>query len=218
LFPCKEVTNMKKTMVLAVLLSLLVALPAAAGDSTFQKHWSSFMTGTNVGPAAVFLAFGGTVRYSGASAKVETANVTSDLAGSTITWLTEDNTSTTVDAASAAAQTVLFVTATTGFDAGTAGAGDYIVVYDGLTKEFEVNRISSITAGADLCLVSNLVNSYATTASVYEMKTLGSAPVGNATKDWPTITVYGENGKFLGWVVNGTSACSVNYISGTYVD
>lgn len=206
-----------KSITIAVLLAVVAVCPALAGDSTFGRYWSSFNTGDATGAGATYLAFGGTTRMTGMIPRINTANVTGDAAGSVLTILAENGDSTTMDAAYSAGGQVLPVTATTSFQADVAGAGSWIAILDRVNEKFEVNRVSSITAGASLNLVRATVNAYASGSSVYELTSLGTMVVGNATKDWNPTQILGLPGKVLGFAVNGTSAASINYIAGDYV-
>lgn len=209
---------MKKILTLILLAVFLsMAVFAFAGDSTWTKQWSSNFVGTAIGPVATYLAIGGTVRMAGHQPVIQQANVTSDAAASQLYLLTENGDSTTSDVAASAAQKNLEVTATTSFDGTTAGAGSWVAIYDFANRKFEVNRVSSLTTGATMSMITNLVNAYANGSTVYELTSIGGSKVGAATKDWPVITLYGQQGETLGWYVDGTSACSVNYIAGAYV-
>jgi hypothetical protein len=208
---------MKKLFAI-IAASLLLAVPAFADDVTFGTVWSSAVTCTSAGPAGVYIGMGGTVSFPGKSARVDGFNATSDLAGSTVTFLTQDNTSYTTIAATSSGSNNLLVGTTAGFDASVAGAGDYVAILYRSTKKFEINRISSITTDTSLNLVNAVANTYPIGTVVYELQNLYSVPVGNATKAAEEATLYGEVGEVLGYVVNGTSSCSMNFIAGGYQD
>lgn len=211
---------MKTMKILAALALLAVAFfaPApATADPWTQRYPAVYETCDATGENGVYLGFVGIRRQAGMIPNIKTANVTSDLAGSTLQFLTENGDSTTTDAAYSSGGKVLPVTATTAFQATTAGAGSYVAIYDVTNKKFEINRVSSITAGASLNLVRNTDNDYASGSKVYELTAIGSMAVGNATKDWPSISVFGEAGETLGLVINGTSSCSINAAFGDYL-
>lgn len=207
-----------KKMIIVTLLVLLLPVSGMAASNTFNRHWSITDTCDATGPGSTYLGFGGTVSFSGMVPTAQIANVTSDLATSAVYILTENGDSTTLDAAYSSGAKILPVTATTSFQDDTAGAGSWIAIIDYTNKKFEVNRVSSITAGASLNLVRNTANTYANGSTVLELtNTLGKLAVGNATKDWETMTVYGEPGEVLGLYLDGTASCSINYIAGGYV-
>lgn len=207
---------MKRILAIA-LIALLLPASVFAASNTFNRQWSVTDTCDATGPAGTYLGFGGTVGFNGMVPVAEIGNVTSDLATSAVYILTENGDSTTLDAAEVAADTNLPVTATTAFS-GTAGAGSWIAIVDFTNKKFEINRISSLTAGVSMELVRDTANAYASGSTVYELtNTLGKVVVGNTTKDWPTLRLYGEPGEVLGLYVDGTSSCSINYIAGSYV-
>jgi hypothetical protein len=214
---------MKKTnlILLTVLCFTLMAGVALAGV-VFQPYWSISNTGDATGPTSnpagvQYLAFDGVPAIRDEVPVIENLSVTSDVAGSVATILSENGDSTTMDAASdAGALKVLPVTATTSFQDTTAGQGSWVAIVDWTNQKFEINRVSSITAGVSLNLVRNLSNTYASGSSVYEMTSIGTFPVGNASVSWPAVTIYGKKGKCLGVFVPGTSAASINYGAGSY--
>ena len=204
-------------IILALLLCL--ALPAMVGASTketaFSDRFNSTDTGDATGPAATYLAFGGAVGFSGSTPVLDLVECTSDLATARFFLLTENGDSTTTDAAYSSGGKILPVTATTSFEADTAGAGSWIVIINPSTQKFEINRVSSLTAGASLNLVRNTANTYVSGTTVKELTVLNSVLVANTTKDfWGGFN--GVKGKVLGWYLDGTSACRIGNVSGHY--
>lgn len=209
---------MKKLLtILAAALLAVVPMAALAGDSTWQSVFSSYNTCDATGVDGVYLGFGGTVGYKGQIPVLRALSATSDLAGSVVTLYEENGDSTTTDAAYSSGAKLLPVTATTSFQATTAGAGSWIAIIDYKNQKFEVNRVSSITAGDTLNLVRNTVNTYASGSTVKELSSLGTIPVGNATITWDDTFLVGRAGEVLAYSVNGTSSCSLNYLAGEYV-
>ena len=211
---------MKRMMILAALAVALVALfaPTPASAEVYNgRYFAQTDTCDATGIAGVGLGFTGARRQPGVVPHIQTANVTSDLSTSTLTLYTENGDSTTTDAAASASVTVLPVTATTSFQDTTAGAGSFVAIYDFTNDVWEVNRVSSITAGVSLNLVRATDNAYASGATVYELTSIGTSVVGNTTKDWPTINWLGEAGETLAVTVNGTSSCSINSVFGDYL-
>ena len=204
---------MKKILGVALAILLLLPVGAAYGAGEFERVWSLTDTCAANGSNGTYIGMVGVAPLSNTFPVVESLNVTSDLASSALTFYSQNGDSTTVDASSAAAQKILSVAATADFD-GTAGVGSFVMVVDPYAKTMEVNRISSLTAGASMAMVENLANTYGTNTTVYELGSLGGPPVGNATKDWAEFTAYGEVGEGLGLVVTGTSSCSINYAAG----
>lgn len=211
---------MNKTMkvLIAVLLALL--LPVAAGastaETTFGKFFTSTDTGDATGPNGAYLAFGGAVAFGGSTPQIDFASLTSDLAGSRLYTLTENGDSTTTDAAYSSGGKILPVTATTAFEATSAGAGSWVAIQDNSNKKFEINRVSSITAGVSLNLVRNTSNTYASGAKVSELTVLYSIPVANTTVTFQSGGWTGERSEVMGWYLDGTSSCRINNISGHY--
>lgn len=206
---------MRKILIVSL---LIVCLPVAAlaGGGEFTQFWSANDVCSSDGAGSTYIGLDGAVRMAGMVPRIDIANVTSDLATSTLGIYTENGDSTTVDASSASGQKVLFVTATTSFEDDTAGAGSVVAIVDTSEQEFEINRVSSITAGADLCMVEELENTYDTSTTVYELTSTGGPLVGNTTKDWDSIALRGEAGSSLGLVLTGTSACGINFVGGGY--
>lgn len=211
--------TMKKLLTLLVAAALLAVSPMAAnaGDSTWQAVFGSYNTGDATDNEGAFLAFGGTVGFTGQIPVIRTLNVTSDKAGAVLTLRAQNGDSTTTDAAYSSGGKILPVTATTSFEATDVGAGSWIAIKDNANKKFEINRVSSITSGASLNLVRNTVNTYASGSTVYELESLGTIAVGNATVTQPAAFLVGQSGEVLAWTLDGTSACSINYIAGEYV-
>jgi hypothetical protein len=201
---------MKTTMKVLLALILALAVPFTAMASTAENAlgaltWSTD-TGDATGPAATFLAFGGMIGRAGTPV-LDLVEGTSDLASARFYLLTENGDSTMTDAAYSSGGKVLPVTATTAFD-GTAGAGSWVAIYNAGKTLFEINRVSSITAGVSLNLVRNTANTYASGSVVKELTSKYSALVANTTKDfWGKFN--GEKGEVLGWYLDGTSACRV---------
>ena len=211
---------MKRMMILAALAVALVALfvPTPAPAEVYNgRYFAQTDTCDATGIAGVYLGFTGARRQPGVVPHIQTANVTSDLSTSVLTLYTENGDSTTTDAAYAAGGKILPVTATTSFEADTAGAGSFVAIYDFVNDVWEINRVSSLTAGVSLNLVRNTDHAYASGATVYELTSIGSLVVGNTTKDWPTLNLLGEAGETLAVTVNGTSSCSVNAVFGDYL-
>jgi hypothetical protein len=206
-----------KSLLALLLVALVLPLAASAStaETTFTKWFLSTDTGDATGPGATYLAFGGTVSFSGSTPVIEFASVTADNAADRFYLMSENGDSTTTDEAYNAGGKILPVTATTSFQADTPGAGSWIAIQNDSTKKFEINRVSSITAGASLNLVRNTANTYASGTKVKELTVLYSIPVGNAT-----VTlgqgIAGQVGEVLGWYVDGTSACRINAVSGSY--
>jgi hypothetical protein len=212
---------MKTMKIFLALLAcvLLFGAPTVKADTWSGRYISLNETCDATGVNGVYLGFVGARRQSGGVPHITTANVTSDLATATFQVLSENGDSTTTDAAYSSGGKILPVTATSSFQATTAGAGSYVAIYDNVNHKFETNRVSSITAATSLNLVRNTDNDYASGATVYELVTTGQPYmlVGATTKDWPNISLIGEAGKTLGLVVNGTSSCSINAGFGGYL-
>lgn len=209
--------RMRKIASIVTLCCMVLIVWSAAGFAANfgqQGVFSFSNTGDATGQAGAYLAFGGAVADKGELLEVKNLNVTSDKAGSVVTILTQNGDSTTTDAAATAAQKILPVTATTSFQATTPGVGSWIAIVDWRNQRFEINRISSLTAGVSLNLVRNIGAAYASGSYVYELDSVGTLPVGAATKDWYNTTIYGEVGEVLGLALDGTSACSINYAAG----
>lgn len=209
-----------KTMKIFLALFLAALLPISALASTSEKTFSKFFystdTGDATGLASTYLAFGGTVGYGGSTPVIDFASVTADNAADRLYLLTENGDSTTMDAAYSSGGKALPVTATTSFEATTPGAGSWVAIIDYTNKKFEINRVSSISAGVSLNLVRNTANTYANGSTVKELTGTYSLPVGNATVTFQGGMLAGEVGEVLGWYLDGTSACRVNAISGHY--
>lgn len=205
-------------LILALTLAVALALPIGAYASTAaytgQAVWYVTDTGDATGPAGAFLAFGGAPPMSGAQAIIDFASVTADNAADRFYVLTETGDATTVDVAAAAAQNTLPVAATSALTL-TAGAGSWVAIWDPSTGKFEVNRISSGTAATNIVLVRNLANAYTTSTRVRELEASYSLPVGNGTLTTPAA-LPGKRGQVLGFYVDGTSACRLNAVSGSY--
>jgi len=134
-------------------------------------------------------------------------SATSDKAGSVVDVYTYDNTKTTVDASSASGQTVLSVTATTGFD-----TSDRILIQHA-NGTLETGVVNTIQAGVSLTLTANLVNTTAVGAVVFELKKVGTFACGATTVanyGGPNGIVGGVPGSPMVIVLDGTSACSIN--------
>lgn len=215
---------MKKTIVLgfALLLAVAFVMPAAAGDVLFDAYWAVSNTGDATGPAGVYLAFAGVPAKGNEVPMIEGMNVTSDLSTSTMTVYVGNGTTGTVAASdsysgeNASGQKIVCTAAATTDFSGTAGAGSWVAIADWTNQKFEINRISSKTSTDSLNMVRNLVNTYAAGSIIYELDAGQSAIVGNTTKDWGTVKMYGKRGYPMGIVVNGTSACSINGAWGAY--
>lgn len=208
------------SILLAVaLLAVAFALPTPVQAEVYNgRYFGQTDTCDATGVAGVYLGFTGAIRQAGVVPRIQTANVTSDLSTSVVTLITENGDSTTTDAAYSSGGKILPVTATTSFQDTTAGAGSWIAIYDFANDKFEINRVSSITAGVSLNLIRNTDNTYASGSTVYELgTTIGTVVVGNTTKDWPTLNLIGVAGKTLGITVNGTSSCSINAVFGDYI-
>lgn len=207
-----------KTMKILFAALLALFLPFTAMASTAENAvgaytWSTD-TGDATGVAGAFLAFGGMVSRSGTPV-LDLVECTSDLATARFFVLTENGDSTTMDAAYSSGGKTLPVTATTAFEATTPGAGSWVAIYNAQKTLFEINRVSSITAGASLNLVRNTANTYASGSTVKELTSKYSALVGAATKNfWGGFN--GEKGEVLGWYLDGTSACRIGAVTGHY--
>lgn len=213
---------MKKLITFLLALALLLsvgAVPASAGDSSpAGRYWSTFNTGDATGPAATYLAFGMAPRMSGMAPALRIRSATGDAAGSLLTMYDENGDSTTMDAAYSSGGKVLPVVDTDAFDC-TAGVGSWVAIYDAAspTSKFEFNRVSSCTSDASLNLVRNTVYTYASGSKVYEMTSVGSVVIGNATVEKDPTWMVGKPGSGRGFSVNGTSAASINFMGGDYV-
>lgn len=199
-----------RTIKILLALILALALPFSAMASTAENALGAYTwstdTGDATGPAATFLAFGGMIGRSGTPV-LDFVEATSDLATARFFVLTENGDGTTTDAAYSSGGKILPVTATTAFD-GTAGAGSWVAIYNAGKTLFEINRVSSISAGVSLNLVRNTENTYASGSTVRELTSKYSALVANTTKDfWGKFS--GEKSEVLGWYVDGTSSCRV---------
>lgn len=211
---------MKKIFQTLAICLLTLVLPAgvfaSTAETTFVKFFASTDTGDATGPAGAYLAFGGTVGYSGSTPVVDFASLTADNAADRFYLLSENGDSTTTDASYSSGGKVLPVTATTSFQADTPGAGSWVAIIDYAAKKFEVNRVSSISAGVSLNLVRNTTNTYASGSTVKELTVLYSVPVGNATATFQGGKLNGQIGEVLGWYLDGTSSCRINAVSGHY--
>lgn len=207
-------------LILALTLAAALALPIAAFASTDaytgQAVWYVTDTGDATGPAGAYLAFGGAPPMSGSQAVVNFASATADNAADRLYILTETGDATTVDVAAAAGQTTLPVAATSALTL-TAGAGSWVAIWNEGNGNFEVNRISSGTAATNIVLVRNLANAYAVGTKVRELTPSYSVPVGNATVTFNAGTMFpGKRGQAIGFYVDGTSACRLNAVTGSY--
>ena len=137
---------MRKILIISLLVLLLPVSAFAGGE--FTSVWSSTQSCAANAAGATYNAFGGAVPMGGMVPVIRTANITSD-AASFLTLYSENGDSTTTDASSAASQKLLNVTATTSFQDDTAGAGSVVAIIDKANRVFEINQVSSITAGQE---------------------------------------------------------------------
>lgn len=210
---------MKKLILLLLAVLLVPAVVfAAPAEYTDALYFYSQHTGEADGPAGTYLAYGGAPPMSGTQACVVFANLTSDLASARLYQLVESGDETTVDEAVAASNNTVPVAATASLTL-TAGAGSWVMLYDPTTGNAEVDRISSGTAATNIVLVGTTDHAYTTSARVIELTTGGpSALVANTTVTFTGAegVICGKMGEALGWYLDGTSACTIGSIVGTY--
>jgi VCBS repeat-containing protein len=209
---------MKKLLIFALALLLAPAFAfAAPAEYTDALYFYSSHTGEADGPAATFLSYGGAKPMSGTQACITFANVTSDLATARLFALVETGDETTVDVAVAAANTTVPVAATT--DLTITSDGSWVMLYDPSTGYAEVDRISSGTAATNIVLVGTTDHAYTTATRVIELTTSGASNlVANTTVTFTGAegVLCGKMGQALGWYLDGTSACRIGNIVGTY--
>lgn len=211
---------MRKLLILALALLLSPALVfAAPAEYTDALYFYSSHTGEADGAAGTFLAYGGAKPMSGSQACVTFANLTSDLATARFFALVETGDETVVDVATVASDNTVPVTATTDLALTPAGAGSWVMLYDPSTGYAEVDRISSGTAATNIVLVGTTDHAYTTATRVIELTTSGaSALVANTTVTFTADggVLCGKLGEAFGWYLDGTSACKIGALTGTY--
>lgn len=210
---------MKKLLIFALALLLAPAFAFAAPvESTVPALWFfSSHTGEADGAAATYLAYGGAPAMSGSQACVRFANVTSDLSTARLYFLTETGDETTVDTATAASDNTVPVAATASLALTPAGAGSWVLLYDPSTGYYEVDRVSSGTAATNIVLVGTTDHAYTTATQVIELSAAGpSALVANTTVTFTGDVFCGPMGEAIGWYLDGTSACKIGTLTGTY--
>lgn len=211
---------MKKLLLLLIAVLMVPAFAfAAPAEYTDALYFYSSHTGEADGPAGTYLAYGGAIPHSGAQACVTFANVTSDLATGRLFALVESGDETTVDVAVSANNNTVPVAATSDLDITPAGAGSWVMIYDPSTGYAEVDRVSSGTAATNIVLVGTTDHAYTTAARVIELTAAGpSALVANTTVTFTAAegVLCGKMGEALGWYLDGTSACRIGALTGTY--
>jgi predicted lipoprotein with Yx(FWY)xxD motif len=204
-------------ILLAVALVVAVGFSAVTAQAAAERYFTVSNVGDATGPAATYLAFAGAAPAIGSVPHVTFLQATGDAAGSYIEFFANNGDKTTTSAAYTAGAKIV-PTATTSAFSGTAGAGSWVMIVSKDGSVYEVNRVSSITSAASLNMVRNTVYDYPSGSTIYELASIGKWLVGNATgPTTPLVSIYGKPGSGLAAVVNGTSAASLNALSGDYV-
>ena len=192
-----------------MLAVLVVALALATTGIAWAVNYKNPVPSTGT-TEAVAMQRGST----GQNTVLTAYSVTSDKALSTLKVYLGGN-STEVKGSSLLNQKILKVASTTGFDATTPGAGDYVMIQLGTTNQW--NRISSITDGVSLNLVTNLSATTASGDRIYKMTQAAALPVGAATAAATAGSPLGflgsDKGMPMAATLDGTSAVSINMFS-----
>lgn len=143
-------------------------------------------------------------------ASVDYANATSDLSTSKFTFYTA-GTSFNFTGATTASATVIPLNAVTGL-----ATNDVVILYSPATGLSERCIVSSV-ASLNVTLTAATVNAYESGAQLWEMTAGGTIPVGAATKEVAATSYIGQNGKPVLAVVTGTSAVTLNVLSGRFI-
>lgn len=145
------------------------------------------------------------------TARINFISATSDKAGSLVTFHTS-GAPVTVTAAGAATNTV------TAVGTGNFAAADVVVVRRAVADTYERAVVDSVTA-TNITFTANLGGTTAAGDLLYKASTNAAIPVGNAT-----VTLNagggglynGREGRPILVSLDGTSACQINTISGTF--
>lgn len=190
---------------LTTILFALALLPFAATAATQNFYFS----GTGVGSTTLsYLAIPGTYGLP----RVQYLNTTSDLSNSVVK-LYKSGAAIVATAPSTNGTSVVNAPGT-----GNVASNDVIVVWSPTTGAIERLVVSSVAAGT-ITTSGTLVYDHPTGSTVYKMTSAGTIPVGAATKELNAQGGAIWNGQSrlpLLLEVNGTSACSLNSVSGQY--
>lgn len=186
----------------AALAAVLICSPASAFDGALTAH----ATGTT--EAGVVLPADNNSRTA-----VLALNATSDKSGSKLSVYWSDGTTTTVDQASTS--TTLYTASTTGF------AENNLIVIQTTGGSVIYRTVSGVSAGESLTLSSALPATHGNVGDVVYLLAAAAAnadaeiPVGAATKELTNRlgVIIGPSNSPLLVILDGTSACSVNYLT-----
>jgi hypothetical protein len=123
----------------------------------------------------------------------------------------------TVTADAAAPGTTLVLNDVTGL-----ASGQQIVLQPRTGAAAAIGTIATVTAGTKTITLTGVNLAMAAGSKVYRMQDLAELPCGATTKEYKSEgdrpILVGRNGMPMTVVLNGTSACAINAITGSYVD
>ncbi len=192
-----------KSLFTAVLVvAALVCSPALAFEGALTAH----ATGTT--EASVIMPADNNSRTA-----VLALNATSDKAASKLSVYWSDGVTTSVDAASSS--TTLYVASTTGF------AENNLIAIQTSGGSVIYRAVSAVSAGESLTLTSALPSTHGNVGDAVYLLAAASTntdaeiPVGNATKELTNRlgVIIGPSNSPLLVILDGTSACAVNYLT-----
>ena len=199
------------TLILALLI-FAMTMPAMAVDAIFCKSMTGTTaagTATSLGTYAAYVAIPGD---NNGQVVVTSLSGTADTAGQNIVVYDKESTASINAAADASATTVSIVSGGGNFD-----VGDFVLFQDASGSTL---FLETVTATAATVLTISAIDSAVTATgwTIYEMESIATIPVGNATASYQSdvAVAAGTKNSPLLLTIPGSAACSINFASGHY--